>query len=102
MVTPVPTSPVVAEVVPVTVCETLEAVMVAAAVCEPQGAKEVTVAVEEALGAGAVTVATWEPLGAWKSAAVSSFATTRRIVPPVENTVISNLATCINVLKVCP
>ena len=41
--------------VSVTVCETLEAVMVVAAVCEPQGAKVVTVAVEEARGGTAVS-----------------------------------------------
>ena len=50
--------------VSVKVCETLEAVMVVAAVCEPQGAKVVTVAVEEALGGTAVTVTTLETLGA--------------------------------------
>jgi hypothetical protein len=69
------------------VCATLEAVLVAAAVCEP--AKEVPVTVEEALGGRGVTVAMLEPLVAGVVAIAISesvpAATTRRIVPPVEN-----------------
>ena len=69
-------------------------VVAQAAVCEPEGVKEVPVVVEEKLGGGGVIVATLEPLGAGVVGfAVSESvlaATTRRIVPPVENKV-SNL-----------
>ena len=85
MVTPVLTDPVAVEVV------------AQAAICEPEGVKEVPVVVEEALGGGGgggEIVATLEPLGAGTVGfAVSESvlaATTRRIVPPVENKV-SNL-----------
>ena len=75
-VTPVLTDPVAVEVV------------AQAAVCDER-VKEVPVVVEEALGGGGVIVATLQPLGAGAVGfAVSKLvlaATTRRIVPPVEN-----------------